>query len=225
MIYLQEITAIAGGGKEAYLESVRTRWAPYAERTRGMRLVWLGSTIGSTAAWPETIALWELTDWRHYADVCARMYTESTDDIELRSWWLEAAKLRRRSRSRTLVGAPFSPSLDELLAQDVCGTVFAFATLQVEPGAATAVLAAMEQNVAADAARGRRLVGAYEVAYTNDLVHALGAHATLGDLARYEAERSAPRLPGCVRWSEHWGFASPQSPLWPKTLPADAKIW
>jgi len=226
MIYLQEITAIAGGGKESYLESIRTRWAPYAERTRGMRLAWLGSTIGSTAAWPETIALWELRDWRHYAEVCARMYTESTDDAEMRAWWLEAAKLRRRSRSRTLVAARFSPSLDELIAHDVCGTAFAFATMQVEAGAAAATLEALEQAVAAEAARGRRLVGAYEVAYTNDLVYAIWAHATLGDLARYESELGdAPRLPGCVRWSEHWGFAAPQSPLWPKTLPAGAKIW
>jgi hypothetical protein len=226
MIYLEEITAIAGGGKEAYLESVRTRWAPYAERTRGMRLVWLGSTIGSTAAWPETIALWELADWRHYADVCARMYTESTDDAELRAWWLEATKLRRRSRSRTLVAAQFSPSLDELVAQGVCGTAFAFSTLHVEPGAAAAVLASLQHTLPEEASQGRRLVGAYEVAYTNDLVCAIWAHATLGDLAQYESRRRAvPRFAGCVRWSEHWGFAAPHSPLWPKTLRDGAKVW
>src|SRR5689334_18071318 len=114
-IYLQEIAAIDRGGKEPYLESVQTRWAPYAQATRGMRLVWLGSTIGSTAAWPETIALWELRDWPHYAEVVARMYTESRDDAELKAWWREAAKLRLRSRSETLVGAVFSPRLDDLV--------------------------------------------------------------------------------------------------------------
>ena len=226
MIYLQEIVAIDGGGKEAYLDSVRTRWAPYAERSRGMRLVWLGSTIGSTAEWPETMALWELRDWLHYAEVCARMYTESTDDRELASWWLEASTLRRRSRSQTLVAATFSPSLDGLVAAGVSGTVFAFSTYRVEPGKAAATLRALERRIPDEEARGRRLVGAYEVAFTNDLAYAIWAHATLADLAAYERTRAREeRLDGAVAWREHWGFAAPGSPLWPKGRAPGARIW
>jgi hypothetical protein len=225
MIYLEEIVAIDRGGKEAYLEGVRTRWAPYAERTRGMRLLWLGSTIGSTAAWPEAIAVWELRDWRHYAEVCARMYTESTSEPELRGWWLDAARLRLRSRSRTLVGAAYSPALDDLLARGVSGTAFVFSTYRAKPGGMAALLAALERRARDEEARGRRLVGAYEVAFTNDLAHAIWAHPTLADLAAYERERGfGERLPGSESFSEHWGFAAPGSPLWPSDRPG-GKVW
>ena len=225
-VYLQEIVAIDRGGKEAYLESMRTRWAPYAERTRGMRLVWLGSTIGSTAAWPETIAVWELRDWRHYADVCARMYTESTGEKELREWWLEASKLRLRSRSQTLVGAAFSPAFDDLLAQGVAGTAFAFSTYRAKPGALAILLDSLGRRVADEESRGRRLVGAYEVAFTNDLAYAIWAHEALADLTGYEQQRTRDeRLEGCDGFSEHWGFAVPGSPLWPKGRAGGAKVW
>jgi len=224
-IYLQETASIAGGGKEAYLDSLRTRWAPHAERTRGLRLVWIGSTIGSTAAWPEAISLWELRDWRHYAEVCARMYTESSDDAELKSWWLEAAALRRRVHVRTLVAAGFSPTLDELVARGISGTAFAFATVRVAAGETRAALSAIERRLSDDARQGRRLVGAYEVAFTNDCVYVIWAHATLADLAAYEHARPAHEPIAGVGWSEHWGFAVPGSPLWPKSVAAGAKVW
>jgi hypothetical protein len=225
MIYLQEIVAIDRGGKEAYLESVRTRWAPYAERSRGMRLVWLGSTIGSTGEWPETIAVWELRDWRHYAEVCARMYTESSDDAELASWWREASKIRLRSRSQTLVAASFSPTFDDLSARGVAGTAFAFSTYHVRPRAMARFLRAFKRHADEAGARGRRLVGAYEVAFTNHLAYAIWAHRSLDEMTSYESRRENARLAGCERWSEHWGFAVPGSPLWPRDETRDARVW
>jgi len=207
-IVLQEIVAIDRGGKEAYLRGVAERWAPYAEASRGMRLLWLGSTIGSTASWPETMAFWELRDWRHYADVCARMYTESSDDDELREWWQEAQPLRLRSRSRTLVALPFSPTLDDHQKAGFASSAFAFTTYRIRPGHRAAFVAALESRVAAEAARGRRLVGAYEVAFTNDLAYAIWAHAGLADIAAYEAARGerAWNERACVSWREHWGY-------------------
>ena len=145
------------------------------------------------------------------------MYTESTGDPELKSWWLEVSALRRQSRSQTLVAATFSPSFDGLVSAGVSGTVFAFSTYRVEPGKAAATLRALQARIPDEEARGRRLVGAYEVAFTNDLAYAIWAHATLADLAAYERTRSREeRLDGAVAWSEHWGFATPGSPLWPK---------
>ena len=224
-IVLQEIVAIDRGGKEAYLETVANCWAPYAERTRGMRLLWLGSTIGSTAAWPETMALWELRDWRHYAEVCARMYTETSDDEELREWWQEATKLRLRARSQTLVGLPFSPTLDDHLARGETSSAFVFATYRIRPGKRADFFTTLERRAAAEASRGRQLVGAYEVAFTNDLAYAVWSHATLADLAAYEeAHRGRAWSDGaCESWSEHWGFATAASPLAVKD--AGAKVW
>jgi len=224
-IVLQEIVSIDRGGKEAYLEGVRTRWAPYAEASRGMRLVWLGSTIGSTAAWPEAIVLWELRDWAHYADVCGRMYSESSDDAELVSWWRDAAKLRLRSRSQTLVPAPFSPTLDRCVERGISGTAFAFSTYRITPGRFGEFSSSLERLLPAEEARGRRLVGAYEVAFTNHLAYAVWAHEGIAELAVYERERNAARLAACESWSEHWGFATPGTPLWPKQRPGGAKVW
>ena len=225
-IVLQEIVAIDRGGKEAYLEGIATRWAPYAAASRGMRLLWIGSTIGSTAAWPETMALWELRDWGHYADVCARMYTESNPDDELRAWWQEAAKLRLRARSQTLVSLPFSPVLDDCVARGITGAVFAFTTYRIRPGKRADFVAALENRIEGEAERGRRLVGAYEVAFTNDLAYAIWAHGTLEDVAAYELASGGRTWSdgACESWSEHWGFVTPASPLASKDR-GGAKVW
>jgi hypothetical protein len=225
-IYLQEIAAIDRGGKEKYLELVRTRWAPFVERTRGAKLLWAGSTIGSTARWPETIVLYELADWDRYAAVCDRMYTDGTDDGELRSLWREALPLRLRSRSRSLVGAPFSPTLNQLRGQGVAGTAFVFTSWRLRAGRHGAFFRALEQRAAEDARRGRDLVGAYEVAFTKDEAYAIWSHRTLADLTAFEACRGKNDWgPAVERWSEHWGFTAPGTPLWPESYGTDVRVW
>ena len=223
-IYLQEIAAIDRGGKEAYLELLRSRWVPRAEKSRGMRLLWIGSTVGSTARWPETMAVWELRDWDHWAEVCARMYVDDVDDPELASFWKDATKLRSRSMSRTLVAAPFSPTLDRLLAEDVAGTVFVFGSFRVKRGRMTAFFEDLERFAAAR--RGRKLVGAYEVGFEARSAYAIWAHRSLAELAEYESEHAGRSFGGHVEtWSERWGFAAPGSPLWPKDYRTDVRIW
>lgn len=233
-IYLHETSTIDGGGKEGYLEALRTGWAPYAEETRGMRLVWTGSTIGSTANWPETMALWELRDWDHFADVCARMYSDHTAEAPLAEWWRASFRFRKRAASQVLVGAPFSPTLDALLADDVSGTAYGFARYVVVPGKVEQLLAALEQRAAIDARHGRRLIGAYEVAFTNDTAYAIWVHADL--VAAGEYQRMLPGDTELRDWArsvegvlcatrEIWGFATPHCPLWPKGYRTDTKIW
>lgn len=233
-IYLHETSTIDGGGKEGYLEALRTGWVPYAERTRGMRLVWMGSTIGSTASWPETMALWELRDWDHFADVAGRMYSEHTDDAELAEWWRASFRLRRRCASQVLVGAPFSPTLDMLVAAEVSGTAYGFTRYALAPGTTERFLAALERRVALDAAHGRRLVGAYEVAFTNDAAYAIWVHEDLvaagsyqlalpGDAAVRDWQRSVEGT--LLASTESWGFATPHCPLWPKSYVTETRIW
>jgi len=233
-IYLHEIITIDRSGKEGYLEALRTGWVPYAEQSRGMRLVWIGSTIGSTAHWPETMAMWELRDWEHYAEVCDRMYTESTGDATMKDWWQAAFKFRQRSHSQTLVGADFSPGLDELLERGVSGTAYSFASYRFAPGRGREFLAALAKRVSLDAVRGRQLVGAYEVAFTNSAAYAVWAHRGLKEICEYEAglrqdgpiaewQRSVAGL--LEHASEFWGFATPASPLWPKDYKTETRIW
>lgn len=233
-IYLHETSTIDGGGKEAYLEAVRTGWAPYAEATRGMRLVWLGSTVGSTASWPETMALWELDDWAHFVAVCDRMYTERCGDETLEAWWRESFRYRKRATSQVLIGAPYSPTLAQLLERGVSGTTYGFASYQTVPGRVDDLLRALERRAEIDERRGRFLIGAYEVALTNDRAYAIWAHAGLVEAGAYQEA-----LPGdaeIAAWQrsvegvlvasrEVWGFATPHCPLWPKDRPAGAPIW
>jgi hypothetical protein len=233
-IYLHETATIEGGGKEGYLEALRTGWVPLAEQTRGMRLLWMGSTIGSTASWPETMALWELRDWDHFGEVCARMYTDHTDDAALADWWRTSFRFRKRAASQVLVGAPFSPTLDRLLGDGVSGTAYGFARYALVPGRTESFLAALERRAAIDARRGRRLVGAYEVAFTNDAAYAIWVHADL--VAAGEYQRALPGDAEIRDWErsvqdtlrasrEIWGFATPHCPLWPAGYGTDAKIW
>ncbi|MGH7898565.1 MAG: hypothetical protein ACREQQ_11470, partial [Candidatus Binatia bacterium] len=89
-------------------------------------------------------------------------------------------------------------------------------------------LEALEREAGREARVGRRLVGAYEEAFTNDRAYAIWAHRTLGDLAAYEESRRRhlkDRRRDLEGWSEHWGFAAPGSPLWPKDYPTDVRIW
>jgi hypothetical protein len=234
-IYLHEASTIDRGGKEGYLEALRTGWVPYAEESRGLRLVWAGSTIGSTASWPETMALWELRDWDHFADVCQRMYTEHTDDARLAEWWRGSFRFRTRAHSQVLIGTRFSPTLDELLANDVAGTAYAFTRYGVAPGKLDAFLGALERRVELDAALGRRLVGAYEVAFTNDAAYAIWAFPGLVEAGAYQ--EAVARDAGVRDWErsvepllargsvEVWGFATPWCPLWPKGYRTETRIW
>jgi hypothetical protein len=233
-IYLHETATIDGGGKEGYLEALRTGWVPYAEQTRGMRLVWMGSTIGSTANWPETMALWELRDWEHFADVASRMYTEHGDDATLAAWWRDSFRFRKRAVSQVLVGASWAPTLDALLAGDVSGTAYGFTRYTVAPRTTGAFLAALEQRAALDVKHERRLVGAYEVAFTNDTAYAIWVHPDLvaagayqqtaaGDADVRDWERSVQGMLTASR--EIWGFATPHCPLWPKGYKTETRIW
>jgi len=233
-IYLHETATIDGGGKEGYLEALRTGWVPYAEQTRGMRLVWMGSTIGSTANWPETMALWELRGWEHFADVCGRMYSDHADETPLTAWWRDSFRFRKRAISQVLVGAAFSPTLDGLLASGVAGTAYGFTRYGVVPGKTAAFLGALERRAALDVEHARRLVGAYEVAFTNDAAYAVWVHSDL--VAAGEYQRALPGDAEICEWErsvrgvltgtrEIWGFATPHCPLWPAGYRTDTKIW
>jgi hypothetical protein len=223
-VYLQEIAPIAGGGKEAYLEIVRTKLAPALALSRGMRLLWLGSTVGSTGRWPETIAIWELRDWDHWATTRALQDAGAGDELPER--WREATRLRPRPVSRTLVPVEFSPTRNQLLGEGVCGTAFAFATFRVDAGGMPAFLDVLRERAERDAGAGRALVGAWQVAFTNDEMYVVWAHRTLAALVAWERSRPPDDWGATVdSWSEHWGFAAAGSPLWPKDLRTDVRVW
>jgi hypothetical protein len=233
-IYLQETSTIEGGGKQAFLEGVAKSWAPYAERSRGMRLVFLGSTIGSTALWPETTTLWELRDWQHYAETVDRMYTDDAQDEQLAAYWRASFQHRRLAQTRVLRAAPFSPKLDDLLERGVCGTTLGFESFKVAPGRIDDVLHALEERARIDAPNGRILLAACEVAFTNDAAAAIWVYRGLDECNAYQ--KLVPSNDALVAWRrsigdslvgawEYWAFSTLESALWPKTHAPGAKVW
>ena len=216
MLVVEDVAAIAGGAKEAYLEAVRVKLAPLVERRVGGRLLFLGSTIGSTGAWPEAISLFELDGWEAWGAWTGAL--ASTEDAELCSWREECAPLRERSRYRTLVAAPGSPSLADLRRREVEAKAFAFTRYTAAPGRAREVVAALGNRAGAD------LVGLWEDAWAEGEVTAVWGHR---DLAALTA--SAARRPDVgtltVATSSHWAFSSPGGPLWPRGEATDVPVW
>jgi hypothetical protein len=75
-MFVWEVASILGGGRGQFIELVRRRLAPHWYDHHGVRLAALWATVGSTDAWPEAIALWEIRDWAAYAAALGDPATE-----------------------------------------------------------------------------------------------------------------------------------------------------
>ena len=87
-----------------------------------------------------------------------------TANPELNEWWQEALKSRSGGFDRLLGASPGCPSLADLRAGAVSGSVFVHEISEVQPGAALDYLAAVRETRAPLLAdHGHTLVGLYEV--------------------------------------------------------------
>ncbi|MGH7805757.1 MAG: hypothetical protein ACREQJ_15520, partial [Candidatus Binatia bacterium] len=79
---------------------------------------------------------------------------------------------------------------------------------------------------------GRELVGAWQVAWSENEVAALWGHRDLTAIAA----RSAAAPPPVAEWkretshlvvasAEHWAFSASGGPLWPRGEATDVKVW
>ena len=90
-------------------------------------------------------------------------------DPVLEKWWAKAAEFRRGGIDRIVIPAPWTSTIDELLAAGVSGTCYAHELVTVHPGATTELLDRVrDRGVAVYEALGWELVGAYRVAMAND---------------------------------------------------------
>ncbi len=232
-IHLIARSAIEGGGKQAYLEAVAREFRPLAE-ARGQRLVVLGSTIGSTARWPETTEIWQVEDFAALGSLLDGLpCDDSTHSAEAR-FWRDSFAHRGRGDGRIVVGTSFSPDLDQQLRDGLEARVFGVEELRFFPGRRREALAGLAARAALDRGRGRHLLLAGEVAFTNDLLAAVWAYRDLPSCNAYQAEHAPD--PELRAWRtglretlassfEYWVYASRETPFWPRAERDGAAIW
>jgi hypothetical protein len=174
-IWLHETIDIIGANRAAYNHHMTANFGATARIERGLLCVGVFSTVGSTERWPQTMNLWEFTgSWDGVARNFEHEFSRpSHQDASLEPWWAEAAGLRSGGYDRLLVAAPWSPSLDALLAErhasDQPAACHYHELVSLEPGSAPAFLDLVRTLRVPLAERfGWSLLGAFRTAMVND---------------------------------------------------------
>jgi hypothetical protein len=225
-IYLHEFIDIIGQGRAAYNHHMTANYGHLAREERRLYCVGVFSTVGSTERWPQSTNLWEYADgWEGVANHFQFEFGNSQhQDRNLVTWWAEAAKLRSGGYDRLLIPAHYSPTLQQLLDDEVRGECYYHEQVTLEPGGARRYLEIVEEHRLALAELfGWRLVGAYRTALVNDSEAILvWAVPTWHHWSRWEAaQESDPsvsiwrgHLHGIVRdWRNKLLVASDLSPV------------
>jgi hypothetical protein len=174
-IWLHETIDIIGANRAAYNHHMTANFGEIARSERGLLCVGVFSTVGSTEQWPQTMNLWEFTgSWAGVARNFRHEFSRpSHQDASLEPWWAEAASLRAGGHDRLLVAAPWSPSLDDLLAERRAAGGPAechyHELVSLEPGSATSYLELVRTLRRPLAERfGWSLLGAFRTAMVDD---------------------------------------------------------
>src|SRR5690606_12108768 len=197
-------------------------WSPIGQAERNQLCFGIWGTVGSTGRWPQVVNLWEYEDWAAMAANFEHEFEHPTlQDPSLAQWWADAAGLRSGGFDRLLVAAPWSPTIDELLAAGVRGVVYAHEIVKVEPRTALDLLDLVRTAaVPADGAPGVQLVGAFETArYEEPECVLLWAFPSGQAWGAFEAAQR--RDPAVVAWRDH---ARPLVRDWHRSLMVDAPL-
>jgi len=224
--YIHEFIHINGLNRAKCVHHMTANWSPTAQIERGQKCFGVWPVIGSTGRWPEVVNMWELEG----LDGIARgMALEGAGngayDPVLEKWWARAAEFRRGGLDRIVIPAPWTRTIDQLIADAVSGVCYAHELVQVRPGATADLLGALhDSGIDAYTTLGWEPVGAYRVAMANDdecvLIWAIptwehwvaGEHSHLaGDTAIIEWRRSV--APVVARWQRILMVDAPLSPM------------
>ncbi len=169
-VYIHELIEVIGQNRARYMHHMTANWVPVAIEERNQRCFGVFGTVGSTGRWPEVVNLWELDGWDGLVgNFSHELSHDSLQDPSLAEWWSVAASLRSGGFDRIVVPAPWTRSIDELVADGVRGEVYAHELIEVPPGGAPDLLDALASvGRAAVEALGATLVGAFRVAMVGD---------------------------------------------------------
>jgi hypothetical protein len=199
-LYIHEFIDVIGHNRAKYMHHMTANWVPTAIAERNMQCFGVWATVGSTGRWPEVVNMWELDGWDGLAANFAHELTGAgLQDPALAEWWAAAAQLRRGGVDRILVPAPWSPTIDELIAAGVRGGVYVHEMVAMTVGTINRFIEAVDEvgrGVYGDL--DLQLVGMYRVAMRNDTeAIAIWAIPDLPSWARFE---QAWELDALARW-------------------------
>jgi hypothetical protein len=216
-LYLHEVVDIVGQGAVPYMaHTVAFDAAAAADGALALFGTWY--VMGSTGRWPQVVNIWELRGgWQGWRALCERTNLRREQNAELDEWWEEAYRHRSGGFDRLLVAADGCPSLDDLRARGVTGTVFVHELSSVRPGEADAYLAAVRDEWAPARARdGHELVGLYRAAFDDTEVCTVWATDLDHHVAHQQADTTWWRIRArehCTRWHEELMVPGAGTPL------------
>jgi hypothetical protein len=200
-IYIHEFIDIRGHNRANYMHHMTANWSPSAQEERHQLCYGVWAVLGSTAAWPQTVNMWEEDGWDGLASSFAlEAVGRGAQDPKLEKWWATASDFRRGGFDRIVVPAPWTRTIEELCAEGVRGQVYAHELVKVRPGAAADLLEhARDAAVPALTRHGWELTGAFTTAMVNDdEAILLWAIPTWEDWA--EGERAATIEDDLIAW-------------------------
>ena len=165
-VYIHEYIDIIGHNRARYMHHMTANWCPIAREERNQLCLGVWALLGSTGGWPQVVNMWELDGWDGLAANFAHETGGGRDqDPSLAEWWSVASSLRRGGFDRIMVATDWTRDVEQLIAEEVWGTVYAHELVKVPPGTAGDFLTLVrDQGVAAVQGLGLDLIGAYEVA-------------------------------------------------------------
>jgi hypothetical protein len=204
------------------MHHMTANWVPIGLRERNQRCFGVWGTVGSTGRWPEVVNMWELNGWDGLvANLEHELGGQPTmQDPSLAEWWAAAADMRRGGFDRVCIPAPWTRTIDELIADDVRGEVYAHELVSLPPGMAGTYLDALaDEGVGALESMGASLVAAMRVAMRGD--DECVVIWAFPDLATWGAFERAQDANVMRRWRDALGDVGAS---WHRTLMVDAPL-
>jgi hypothetical protein len=199
MLYLHEVIDIVGEGARRYME-LTARFDTESAADRGLTLFGTWQVVGVTGRWPQVVNVWTLDGWDGWGRLVTAANVKRTANKPLADWWQEAYATRTGGFDRLLKA---QGPVDDAAA----GELWVHELTEVRPGAGADYLAAVREEWAPVAAQhGHRLVGAFEVGFTDVEVVTLWATDVASHIEFEQADLDidwpARRRQFTTRWRE-----------------------
>jgi hypothetical protein len=155
-----------------------------------------------TGTWPRAVSLWEhgsLAVLARRLELAQNVHQADPEDKALEAWVEKARTMRHEIVCKLLMPAPWSPTLEELVANKVTGSIYYQQTVKTVPRRVEQYLAALEdEGLAIAQGLGMRLIGAFRTGLCNDS-EAVVIWA-LDDFDHWAAVENANRSDAVRRW-------------------------
>ena len=170
-VYLHEYIDVIGQQRSRYMHHMTAYWCPESRRDRDQLCFGVWGVLGSTGHWPQVVNLWEYPGgWDALAEAFGfEVSGPGMQDPKLQEWWHQAASLRRGGDDRLLVPAPWTRTIEGLVADGVTGIAYAHERYDLPPGSSSAFLDVVRaEGQKLVESTGLELAGAFNVALRND---------------------------------------------------------